>query len=50
MNYAVWETMADLKRAFFSAEFQAAMKDYPPSTVTSPHAFGKLAIPGICET
>jgi heme-degrading monooxygenase HmoA len=49
MNYAVWETMADFKRAFFSPEFQAALKDYPPSTMTSPHVFSKLAIPGICE-
>lgn len=48
MNYAVWETVADFKRAFSKPEFQAAIKDYPPSTVTSPHIFAKVAIPGIC--
>ncbi len=48
MNYAEWESMSDFKRAFFDPEFQLAMKNYPPSTVTSPHVFRKLAVHGIC--
>jgi heme-degrading monooxygenase HmoA len=48
LNYAVWESMADFRRAFHNPDFQAAMKDYPPSTVASPHVFRKLAVTGIC--
>jgi hypothetical protein len=35
-------------RAFGQPEFQASLAKYPPSTVTSPHLFGKFAVPGIC--
>src|SRR5262245_39962332 len=33
LNYAVWESVEDFKRAFFNPEFRARMTDYPPSTV-----------------
>ena len=48
VNYAVWETVEDFKRAFSHPEFQEAIKQYPPSAVGSPHLFHKLAVPGIC--
>ena len=48
MNYAVWETVSDFKQAFNRPEFQAHLKNYPPSAVASPHLFTKVAVPGIC--
>ena len=48
LNYAVWESVEDFKRAFHKPEFQAKWADYPPSTVASPHLFEKMAIPGFC--
>ena len=47
-NYAVWESVEDFKRAFGNPEFQAKMKDYPPSAAASPHLVKKVAVPGIC--
>jgi len=48
INYAVWESVSDFKRAFNQPEFQANLKNYPPSAVASPHLFTKVAVPGIC--
>ena len=48
MNYAVWESVADFKRAFNKPEFQAQFLNYPPSAVASPHLFSKVAVAGIC--
>jgi heme-degrading monooxygenase HmoA len=48
MNYAVWESTEHFKHAFNNPEFLSMMKDYPTSTVGSPHLFKKIAIPGIC--
>ena len=48
VNVAVWESVADFRRAFSNPEFQARLADYPPSTVGSPHLFTKVAVPGIC--
>jgi quinol monooxygenase YgiN len=50
INYAVWESAADFKRAFNQPEFQAYLQKYPPSTTTSPHLFKKVAVPRICVT
>ena len=47
-NYAVWESVEHFKRAFSNPEFQAKMKDYPPSAAASPHLLKKVAVPGIC--
>ena len=47
-NYAVWESVEDFKRAFSNPEFQAKMKDYPPSAAASPHLVRKVAVAGIC--
>ena len=48
INYAVWESVEDFKRAFSNPEFQSKLKDYPASTKGSPHLFQKMAVPGIC--
>ena len=48
INYAVWESVEDFKRAFGNPEFQSKLKDYPPSAEASPHLFQKVAVPGIC--
>lgn len=49
MNYAVWDSVEDFKNAFTHPEFQEKLKAYPCSAITSPHLFGKIAIPNICN-
>ena len=46
--YAVWESTDHFKRAFTNPEFQAKLKDYPPSAIGSPHLFRKVAVSSIC--
>ena len=48
VNVAVWEPAAALRAAFFSPEFQAHVGRYPDSTITQPHLFVKVSVPGIC--
>ncbi len=48
VNVAVWESSQALRLAFFSSEFQTQIARYPASTVTQPHVFEKIAVPGIC--
>jgi len=48
LNYAVWESMEDFKRAFTHPEFRARLNHYPESAVASPHLFKKVAVPRIC--
>jgi heme-degrading monooxygenase HmoA len=48
VNVAVWESAQALREAFSSPEFQARIAQYPESTVTRPHLFQKIAVPGIC--
>ncbi len=48
VNVAVWESTEALRAAFFSPEFQAHVRHYPDSTVTQPHLFKKVTVPGIC--
>lgn len=48
LNYTVWESVADFKRAFNNPEFRANIESYPPSVVASPHLFQKIAVPRIC--
>jgi heme-degrading monooxygenase HmoA len=48
INYAVWESVEDFRRAFSRPEFPEGMKPYPPSTIASPHLFQKIAVPNIC--
>ncbi|MEH2407430.1 antibiotic biosynthesis monooxygenase family protein [Nostoc sp.] len=48
INYAVWESVEDFKRAFNNPEFKAKLSHYPSSAETSPHLFQKVAVPRIC--
>jgi len=48
INYAVWESIEDFKNAINQREAQSNLKNYPPSTVMSPHLFTKVAVQGIC--
>ena len=48
VNVAVWESAGALRSAFASPDFQAHVAHYPNSTVTKPHLFEKVAVPGIC--
>lgn len=48
MNYAVWDSVEDFRNAFNHPEFQETLKAYPPSAITSPHLFGKVAVPNLC--
>ncbi len=48
INYGVWESVEDFKRAFTHPESQALSKHYPVSLVASPHLFKKVAVPRIC--
>jgi hypothetical protein len=47
--YAVWESTEHFKRAVNRLmDQQNRLSAFPPSTVTSPHLFKKVAVPGIC--
>ena len=48
INYAIWESTAQLKKAVNNTDLQTRLSKYPASTVISPHIFKKVAIPGIC--
>jgi quinol monooxygenase YgiN len=48
VNYAVWESSTQLKKALNNTDLEAMLSDYPASTVVSPHILKKVAVPGIC--
>jgi heme-degrading monooxygenase HmoA len=48
INYAVWESTAQFKKAVYNTDFQTRLSNYPVSTIISPHIFKKVAVPGIC--
>jgi heme-degrading monooxygenase HmoA len=48
INYAIWESIEHLKRAFNSPEIRSRFERYPSTVVASPHLFKKVAVPGIC--
>ena len=48
LNYEVWESTAHFRAAFTSPAFRARPSLYPPSVVSSPHLFQKVAAEGIC--
>lgn len=48
VNIAVWESAETLRVAFGHPEFQNRLRNYPASTVATPHLFKKVAVPGIC--
>src|ERR671930_751165 len=45
INYAVWESTAQLKKAVNSTDFQNRLSKYPASTTISPYIFKKVAVP-----
>lgn len=48
LNYAVWESVDQFRRAFTHPGFQETLAHYPPSTVATPHLFRKEAVAGLC--
>lgn len=48
VNVAVWESAEHLKDAMANPEFQAAIAETPSGTITRPHLFRKVAVPGVC--
>jgi quinol monooxygenase YgiN len=48
VNYAVWESSAQLKKALNNIDLKDLLSDYPSATVVSPHLFKKVAVSGIC--
>jgi heme-degrading monooxygenase HmoA len=48
INYAVWESVAQLKKAVNNTDLQTRLSKYPASTAISPYIFKKVAVPGIC--
>jgi heme-degrading monooxygenase HmoA len=47
INYAVWESVAQLKKAVNNTDLQTRLSKYPASTAISPYIFKKVAVPGI---
>jgi heme-degrading monooxygenase HmoA len=44
LNYAVWESVDDFRRAFTHPEFREKLAKYPPTTVASPHLFETITV------
>ena len=39
LNYAIWQSVDDFRRAFSHPDFQNSLRAYPNSAVASPHLF-----------
>ncbi len=48
VNYAIWESTSQFKKAVNNTDFQTRLSNYPAGTIISPHIFKKVAVPGIC--
>jgi heme-degrading monooxygenase HmoA len=48
INYAIWESTAELRKAVSNIDMQERLSKYPGSTVVSPYIFKKMAVSGIC--
>ena len=48
VNYVIWESATQFKRAFDNPDFKSNMANTLPTTVMSPHLYKKVTIPGIC--
>jgi heme-degrading monooxygenase HmoA len=48
LNYAIWESTEQFKKAFNSHQFKSNLDAYPSNTLVSPHLFKKMAVSGIC--
>jgi heme-degrading monooxygenase HmoA len=48
INYTIWESTTQFRKAVDKSNFQTWLSNYPDSTIISPHLFKKVAVPGIC--
>ena len=48
INYTVFESAEDFKRASNNPDFQSKLSEYPANALVSPHLFKRVAVPGIC--
>lgn len=49
VNIATWESSDAMRDALASPEFRDRASHYPAGTTSSPHAFTKVAVPGVCD-
>jgi quinol monooxygenase YgiN len=49
VNYAVWESSVQYKKALSNIDLQTLLSGYPVSMMVSPHIFMKVAVHGICD-
>lgn len=49
VNYAVWESSVQYKKALSKIDLQTLLSGYPASMVVSPHIFMKVAVHGVCD-
>lgn len=47
-NVAVWETLASLRDAFLTQEFQSTLTLYPDGSISHPVVMRTAAVPGVC--
>lgn len=47
-NYAVWESVAHFRAAFFHPDFQSTLAAYPDGTTAAPHLFERIAVSNLC--
>ena len=48
LNYTLWESVDAYRHASADPSLQIGAARYPDSTVSSPHLFEPVAVPGIC--
>ena len=48
INYTIWESTTQFRKAVEKSGFQTFISNYPSSTIISPHIFKKVHVPGIC--
>ncbi|KVL13667.1 antibiotic biosynthesis monooxygenase family protein [Burkholderia sp. MSMB1826] len=48
LNYAVFDSAAAWRGAFWTSEFQEKLKAHPASVIARPHLSTKVAVPDLC--
>jgi heme-degrading monooxygenase HmoA len=48
LNYAIWQSVDDFRKAFSHPDFLNRLSAYPNSAVASPHLFQKITVPNLC--
>jgi heme-degrading monooxygenase HmoA len=48
INYTIWESTTQFRKAVEKSGFQTFISNYPSSTIISPHILKKVHVPGIC--